>query len=204
MKTPWNELPAKARKAVLEGSAEQVHVRYKNRYGRTRSYYAEFEGVMPFLHRRLEQTESEQMKERYDGYMRDVPCPACAGCPAAAGDPVGHHRERAVRQEVHRRGLRTVDLRLRRLPEQPHARQPGGGHRRSGAQGGAGTSRLPARRRSRVPVARRARRAPCPAARRSGSGSPPRSVPAWSASSTCSTSRRSVCISATTGVSSRP
>ncbi|AQA23475.1 excinuclease ABC subunit A [Rhodococcus sp. MTM3W5.2] len=34
---------------------------------------------MPFLHRRLEQTESEQMKERYDGYMRDVPCPACDG-----------------------------------------------------------------------------------------------------------------------------
>ncbi|NKZ91051.1 excinuclease ABC subunit UvrA [Rhodococcus hoagii] len=79
MATPWNKLPAKARRAILEGSTEQVHVRYKNRYGRTRSYYAEFEGVMPFLHRRLEQTESEQMKERYDGYMRDVPCPACDG-----------------------------------------------------------------------------------------------------------------------------
>ncbi|WP_433604398.1 excinuclease ABC subunit UvrA [Prescottella agglutinans] len=79
MQTPWNKLPAKARKAILEGSAEQVHVKYKNRYGRTRSYYAEFEGVMPFLHRRLEQTESEQMKERYDGYMRDIPCPACNG-----------------------------------------------------------------------------------------------------------------------------
>ena len=37
MKTPWNKLPAKARKAILEGSEEQVHVRYKNRYGRTRS-----------------------------------------------------------------------------------------------------------------------------------------------------------------------
>ncbi|TSD98035.1 excinuclease ABC subunit UvrA [Skermania sp. ID1734] len=79
MSTPWKDLPAKARKAVLEGSADQVHVRYKNRYGRVRSYYADFEGVMPFLHRRLEQTESEQMKERYDGYMRDVPCPACSG-----------------------------------------------------------------------------------------------------------------------------
>ena len=75
MDTPWNKLPAKARKAVLEGSEEQVHVRYKNRYGRTRSYYADFEGVMPFLQRRIEQTESEQMKERYDGYMRDIPCP---------------------------------------------------------------------------------------------------------------------------------
>jgi excinuclease ABC subunit A len=77
--TPWRQLPAKARKAILEGCDEQVHVRYKNRYGRTRSYYAEFEGVMAFLHRRMEQTDSEQMKERYDGFMRDVPCPVCEG-----------------------------------------------------------------------------------------------------------------------------
>ena len=77
--TPWKDLPAKARRAVMEGSEHQVHVKYRNRYGRTRSYYAEFEGVMPFLHRRLESTESEQMKERYEGYMRDVPCPACSG-----------------------------------------------------------------------------------------------------------------------------
>jgi len=77
--SPWRALPAAARKAVLEGADEQVHVSYRNRYGRTRSYYAAFEGVMPFLQRRMEQTESEQMKERYDGYMREVPCPACAG-----------------------------------------------------------------------------------------------------------------------------
>ncbi|MEB3024100.1 excinuclease ABC subunit UvrA [[Mycobacterium] crassicus] len=77
--TPWRKLPAKARKAILEGSEEQVHVRYRNRYGRTRSYYAEFEGVMAFLQRKMEQTESEQMKERYAGFMRDVPCPECAG-----------------------------------------------------------------------------------------------------------------------------
>ncbi|BBZ22844.1 excinuclease ABC subunit UvrA [Mycolicibacter hiberniae] len=77
--TPWRKLPAKARKAILEGSDEQVHVRYRNRYGRTRSYYTDFEGVMAFLQRKLEQTESEQMKDRYAGFMRDVPCPECAG-----------------------------------------------------------------------------------------------------------------------------
>ena len=77
--TPWNKLPAKARKAILEGSDEQVHVRYKNRYGRVRSYYADFEGVLAFLQRKIEQTDSELMKERYEGFMRDVPCPVCAG-----------------------------------------------------------------------------------------------------------------------------
>ena len=79
MDTPWRKLPARAQKAVLHGVDEQVHVRYKNRYGRQRSYYAAFEGVIPFLERRQEQTESEYMRERYEGYMREVPCPACQG-----------------------------------------------------------------------------------------------------------------------------
>ncbi|HEX6360303.1 excinuclease ABC subunit UvrA [Actinophytocola sp.] len=77
--TPWRKLPAKAQKAVLHGSSEQVHVRYRNRYGRERSYYANYEGVIPFLERRQEQTESDYMREKYEGYMREVPCPACDG-----------------------------------------------------------------------------------------------------------------------------
>ncbi|MDQ4115918.1 MAG: excinuclease ABC subunit UvrA [Actinomycetota bacterium] len=79
MDTPWRKLPAAAQKAVLHGSEDQVHVRYRNRYGRERAYYANFEGVIPFLDRRLDQTESESQRERYEGYMRDVPCPACHG-----------------------------------------------------------------------------------------------------------------------------
>ncbi|MGM1063581.1 excinuclease ABC subunit UvrA [Saccharothrix sp. Mg75] len=79
MDTPWRQLPAKVQKAVLHGVDEQVNVRYRNRYGRERSYYANFEGVIPFLERRQEQTESEYMKEKYEGYMREVPCPVCRG-----------------------------------------------------------------------------------------------------------------------------
>ncbi|MEU3649195.1 excinuclease ABC subunit UvrA [Lentzea sp. NPDC034063] len=79
MDQQWRLLPAKAQKAILHGIDEQVHVRYKNRYGRERSYYANYEGVIPFLERRQEQTESDYMREKYEGYMREVPCPACAG-----------------------------------------------------------------------------------------------------------------------------
>ena len=77
--TPWRKLDDAARKAVLHGSDDQVHVRYRNRYGRERAYYANFEGVIPFLERRLDQTESDSQRERYEGYMRDVPCPVCKG-----------------------------------------------------------------------------------------------------------------------------
>jgi excinuclease ABC subunit A len=79
MDTPWEQLPATVQKAVLHGSPDQVHVHYKNRYGRERSYYAAFEGVMPFLERRHEDTDSDYARDKYEGYMRDVPCPVCHG-----------------------------------------------------------------------------------------------------------------------------
>jgi len=79
MDTPWDRLPAAARKAVLHGSDQQVHVTYRNRYNRQRSYYAEFEGVIPFLERRAAQTDSDFAREKYEGYMREVPCPVCLG-----------------------------------------------------------------------------------------------------------------------------
>ncbi|HYH25597.1 MAG TPA: excinuclease ABC subunit UvrA [Blastococcus sp.] len=79
MDEPWERLPAKVQKAILHGSPDQVHVRYRNRYGRERSYYAAFEGVLPFLERRHEDTDSDYMKDKYEGYMRDVPCPVCHG-----------------------------------------------------------------------------------------------------------------------------
>ncbi|GGL91062.1 UvrABC system protein A [Nakamurella endophytica] len=77
--TPWDELAASARKAVLGGTKDQVHVTYRNRYGRQRSYYADFEGVIPFLERRVSQTDSDVAREKYEGYMREVPCPVCKG-----------------------------------------------------------------------------------------------------------------------------
>src|SRR5215218_2690861 len=77
--TPWERLPTRAQKAILYGHDTQVHVRYKNRYGRERAYYAAYEGVVPFLERRHAETDSEFSREKYEGYMREVPCPACGG-----------------------------------------------------------------------------------------------------------------------------
>ncbi|MFD0885996.1 excinuclease ABC subunit UvrA [Streptosporangium algeriense] len=77
--TPWERLPKKAQKALLYGHDEQVHVRYSNRYGRQRSYYTTFEGVIPWVQRRHAESESDGMREKYEGYMREIPCPACQG-----------------------------------------------------------------------------------------------------------------------------
>jgi excinuclease ABC, A subunit len=77
--TPWERLTAKQRKALLYGHDEQVHVRYHNRYGRQRSYYTDFEGVVPWVQRRHAEAESDASRERFEGFMREIPCPACKG-----------------------------------------------------------------------------------------------------------------------------
>ncbi|GGK23803.1 UvrABC system protein A [Pilimelia terevasa] len=77
--TPWRKLPSKAQKTILYGAADQVHVRYRNKYGRSRSYYTGFEGVVQWIERRHGDTESDWSREKYEGYMREVPCPACGG-----------------------------------------------------------------------------------------------------------------------------
>jgi excinuclease ABC subunit A len=79
LKTPWKKLTGVQKKAVLYGHPTEVHVRYRNRYGRERSYYTAYEGVIPFLERRHAEAESETSRERFEGYMREVPCGECHG-----------------------------------------------------------------------------------------------------------------------------
>ncbi|WP_166351219.1 excinuclease ABC subunit UvrA [Phytoactinopolyspora limicola] len=76
---PFEKLPKKARDAVLHGFDQQVHVRYRNRYGRERSYYTSYEGVIPWVRRRYSEAESDASRERFEGFMREIPCAACKG-----------------------------------------------------------------------------------------------------------------------------
>jgi excinuclease ABC subunit A len=77
---PFKKLPKKAKELILYGSDdEEIHVRYKNRFGRIRAYWTVFEGVITWLERRYSETDSDYARERYEQYFREVPCPACKG-----------------------------------------------------------------------------------------------------------------------------
>ena len=76
---PWEELSAKHQKTILHGVTGKLTVRYKNRYNRSRQYQTEYEGVIPWLKRRHEGTDSDWTREQYEGYMRLVPCSKCGG-----------------------------------------------------------------------------------------------------------------------------
>jgi excinuclease ABC subunit A len=77
--TPWSDLTAQQQKSLLWGHSTKVHVVTRNRYGRERSYYAAFEGVQSYIERRHREAESDTSRERFEGFMREVPCPACQG-----------------------------------------------------------------------------------------------------------------------------
>ena len=90
--TPWQDLSAKAKKAVLNGKDYKVTVAYKNRWGRERRYTQGFEGVFGYIKRKHEETESDHAKDRYEQYMRQVACPTCDGArlnPTVLGVSVG-------------------------------------------------------------------------------------------------------------------
>ena len=76
---PWKKLSVKAKEAILNGFEYEVHVKYKNRYGRVRNYSSGFEGVIPFIHRKHDETESDYSREKYESYMREIPCNVCKG-----------------------------------------------------------------------------------------------------------------------------
>jgi len=77
--TAWQDISAKGQQAIMYGHTTELHVRYKNRYGRARNYSTAFEGVIPYVQRRHTEAESDTSRERYEGYMREVPCVACNG-----------------------------------------------------------------------------------------------------------------------------
>jgi excinuclease ABC subunit A len=80
LELPWEELPPEHQDLYLHGlDGDRVAVTYKNRYGRTRSYMAQFEGVTSNLERRYRETDSEMVRERIEEFMSLVPCPACKG-----------------------------------------------------------------------------------------------------------------------------
>ena len=76
---PWKKLSVKAKEAILNGFEYEVHVKYKNRYGRVRNYSSGFEGVIPFIHRKHDETDSDYSREKYESYMREIPCNVCRG-----------------------------------------------------------------------------------------------------------------------------
>jgi excinuclease ABC subunit A len=190
LKTRWRDLTGTQQEALLHGHETEVHVRYRNRYGRERSYYTAYEGVVPFLERRHSEAESESSRDRYEGYMREVPCPACLGARlkpevlavTLSGKSIAEIAALSIAECAQFLRSLVLDDRQRMIAERVLKEV----NERMGFLLDVGLDYLSLDRAAGT------------------SGSRPRSAPAWWACSTCSTSPASASTSATTGVSSTP
>ena len=182
LNTPWQKLPAKGRTAILQGHPTKVHVRHTNRYGRERSYWTNFEGVIPYIERRHARGRERHQPRALRGLHARGALPGLRGHPPQAGLDGRHHRRPAARagrraRQEHRRGLRACRSTRRRTTSptssSPRAsgRSPSGCSRRSRSGCASCSTSGSTTSRSTGP------RPPCRAGRPSGSGWPPRSAP---------------------------
>ena len=77
---PWSKLSKQHKQLLLHGAGERPFtVTYTNRFGRQRRYQAAYEGPIPWLIRRYQDSESDGARESYQQFMREVPCDTCRG-----------------------------------------------------------------------------------------------------------------------------
>ncbi len=76
--TPLKQLNEQDINLLLYGEGGEVY-RYRNRFGRIRTYYDGFEGVIPAMERLYRDTESENSRASIERYMAYLPCPVCQG-----------------------------------------------------------------------------------------------------------------------------
>ena len=77
--TPWKELSAEAKNAVLYGTGEEKLKLERNTDFGGGVYYAPFEGVVNNLERRYKNTNSDYARAEYESYMTESACPECSG-----------------------------------------------------------------------------------------------------------------------------
>lgn len=77
--TPVSDFSEEAMQAILYGTGkEKLTIVYESAHGQG-TYATPFEGVIPTLERRYRETTSDAMKQAYEEYMAEEPCPVCRG-----------------------------------------------------------------------------------------------------------------------------
>ena len=77
-KTPWQDLPADVRHAILYGTDEPIAFTYKDGI-RSYTVTKPFEGVLKNLQRRWQETDSAWVREEMSRYQAEKPCVVCNG-----------------------------------------------------------------------------------------------------------------------------
>ena len=77
--TPWKDLPESARDIILHGSGDEPVPLHYWRRGARHTLLKPFEGVIPNLTRRFEETDSDFMRQKLSQFQSRLPCSGCHG-----------------------------------------------------------------------------------------------------------------------------
>jgi len=102
--TPFNELPETIQERILYGSgSEEIPFLYLNDQGQTLVRQHPFEGIIPNLVRRWQETDSNTVREELSNYRQTQACPSCQGSRlrkearnVLIGDEVGSEERRGL------------------------------------------------------------------------------------------------------------
>lgn len=90
--TPFKDLPKATQDLLLYGSEERFPFRYTSEFGSTREGMVRYEGIIPNLTRRYQESDSEAVKTWIESFMSEHICETCQGKrlnPAALSVKVG-------------------------------------------------------------------------------------------------------------------
>lgn len=79
MDTPLKDAPKKFMDELLYGTNRSISFKFESRFSGLKTYKGSFEGIIPNLERRYKETNSDNTRDRIDGYMADIPCSSCKG-----------------------------------------------------------------------------------------------------------------------------
>lgn len=79
LETPWCDLTDKVKNIILYGTGdEKLHLEYEREFY-SGSWDAAFEGIIPCMERRYNETKSDAARSQYENYISQVECPDCHG-----------------------------------------------------------------------------------------------------------------------------
>jgi len=79
IRAPFADLAEATRQVLLHGSAGKPVRFFYDQGGKRHFYHKPFEGVIPNLERRLRETDSDAIREKFEEFMNVMPCPTCQG-----------------------------------------------------------------------------------------------------------------------------
>ena len=75
----YDELPKALQHKIMHGTTDKVEFDYENMRGEIKTFFTEYEGILPMITRRHSEASTDTMREEFEKFMSIKPCTTCHG-----------------------------------------------------------------------------------------------------------------------------